>query len=155
MQVHRNAKTTPHMRGLLVHRIAQEHWSPGDAAAAAGISVRTRAVRASRAPWRPNSPAMSSPSPRDPPVISTTRFFSEKPLRRFILDSFVKMTPGPVDVPERAVSVRLSVIVSAVFHITRRSGCAHVFYCVTLNVLMLSHSLVRGLWRTHGTSRSK
>ena len=39
--VHRNAKTTPHMRALLVSRIQVEHWSPVAAAAAAGISVRT------------------------------------------------------------------------------------------------------------------
>ncbi len=41
MQVHRNAKTTPHMRALLVQRVRHEHWSPAEAAAAAGISVRT------------------------------------------------------------------------------------------------------------------
>ena len=41
VKVHRNAKTTPHMRALLVSRIQVEHWSPGAAAAAAGISVRT------------------------------------------------------------------------------------------------------------------
>ena len=41
MKVHRNAKTTPHMRALLVSRIQVEHWSPVAAAAAAGISVRT------------------------------------------------------------------------------------------------------------------
>jgi transposase InsO family protein len=41
MRVHRNAKTTPHMRALLVERIRQEHWSPAEAARAAGISVRT------------------------------------------------------------------------------------------------------------------
>ena len=41
MQVHRNAKTTPNMRALLVQRVRQEHWSPAEAAAAAGISVRT------------------------------------------------------------------------------------------------------------------
>jgi transposase InsO family protein len=41
MQVHRNAKTTPSMRALLVQRVRQEQWSPAEAAAAAGISVRT------------------------------------------------------------------------------------------------------------------
>jgi transposase InsO family protein len=41
MQVHRNAKTTPNMRALLVQRIRQEQWSPAEAATAAGISVRT------------------------------------------------------------------------------------------------------------------
>jgi len=41
IQVHRNAKTTPNMRALLVHRVCQEQWSPAEPAAAAGISVRT------------------------------------------------------------------------------------------------------------------
>ena len=41
MRLHRNAKTTPHMRALLVHRIGQEGWEPSEAADAAGISVRT------------------------------------------------------------------------------------------------------------------
>lgn len=41
MKIHRNAKTTPNMRALLVHRLEQEQWSPAEAAAAAGISVRT------------------------------------------------------------------------------------------------------------------
>ena len=30
MKLHRNAKTTPHMRALLVHRIRQQHWPPAD-----------------------------------------------------------------------------------------------------------------------------
>lgn len=41
MKLHRNAKTTPHMRALLVDRIRQHHWTPARAAAAAGISVRS------------------------------------------------------------------------------------------------------------------
>ena len=41
MKLHRNAKTTPTMRALIVHRIRQEQWPPAEAAAAAGISVRT------------------------------------------------------------------------------------------------------------------
>ena len=41
MQLHRNAKTTVHMRALLVYRVQHEQWSPAEAAAAAGISVRT------------------------------------------------------------------------------------------------------------------
>src|SRR5215218_1935077 len=39
--LHRNAKTTPHMRALLVRRIRRQRWSPRRAAAAAGISVRS------------------------------------------------------------------------------------------------------------------
>ena len=41
MKLHRNAKTTPHMRALLVDRIGVQHWRPTAAAAAAGVSVRT------------------------------------------------------------------------------------------------------------------
>lgn len=41
MRLHRNAKTSPHMRALLVHRIHTDRWEIGDAAEAAGISVRT------------------------------------------------------------------------------------------------------------------
>jgi len=41
VKVHRNAKTTPAMRALIVQRIRQERWTPTAAAVAAGISVRT------------------------------------------------------------------------------------------------------------------
>ena len=41
MKLHRNAKTTPHMRALLVDRIRSQRWTPRAAAAAAGISVRS------------------------------------------------------------------------------------------------------------------
>ena len=41
MKLHRNAKTTPHMRALLVHRVRTLHWPVASAAAAAGIAVRT------------------------------------------------------------------------------------------------------------------
>ena len=41
VKLHRNAKTTPTMRALIVQRIRHEQWPPAEAAAAAGISVRT------------------------------------------------------------------------------------------------------------------
>lgn len=41
MRVHRNAKTTPYMRALLVDRIRQHGWALAEAAAAAGVSGRT------------------------------------------------------------------------------------------------------------------
>lgn len=41
MKLHPNAKTTPHMRALLVHRVRTLQWPVGTAAAAAGIAVRT------------------------------------------------------------------------------------------------------------------
>jgi transposase InsO family protein len=41
VKLHRNAKTTPTMRALIVQRIRQDQWPPSEAAAAAGVSVRT------------------------------------------------------------------------------------------------------------------
>ncbi len=41
MRLHRNAKTSPKMRQLLVTRVTQLGWSRAAAAAAAGVSVRT------------------------------------------------------------------------------------------------------------------
>ena len=41
MKLHRNAKTTPHMRALLVSRVRVQHWSAAAAASAAGVSTRT------------------------------------------------------------------------------------------------------------------
>src|SRR3954452_16363970 len=41
VKLHRNAKTTPHMRALLVDRIRHQAWTAATAAGAAGISVRT------------------------------------------------------------------------------------------------------------------
>src|SRR5215510_15957116 len=41
VKLHRNAKTTPHMRALLVERIRHQQWMPLAAADAAGISVRS------------------------------------------------------------------------------------------------------------------
>ena len=41
MKLHRNAKTTPHMRALLVDRVRVPHWSAAAAADAAGVSLRT------------------------------------------------------------------------------------------------------------------
>ena len=41
MKLHRNAKTTPHMRALLVHRVRTLQWPVATAANAAGVAVRT------------------------------------------------------------------------------------------------------------------
>src|ERR1700741_2744001 len=41
VKLHPNAKTTPHMRALLVDRIRHQRWTPQTAASAAGISVRS------------------------------------------------------------------------------------------------------------------
>src|SRR5882724_182381 len=49
MRLHRNAKTTPKMRQLLIDRVTRLGWTQGAAAAAAGISVRTVAKWTHRA----------------------------------------------------------------------------------------------------------
>jgi transposase len=41
MRLHRNAKTSPKMRQLLIDRVRRHGWTQAAAAAAAGISVRT------------------------------------------------------------------------------------------------------------------
>lgn len=68
MRLHRNAKTTPHMRALLVERIGQQHWSALEAATAAGISVRTarKWVRRHRLGGRPALDDASSRPQRSP-----------------------------------------------------------------------------------------
>ena len=78
MQVHRNAKTTPNMRALLIQRIRQEHWSPAAAAAAAGVSVRTtqKWLRRHRLGGRPALEDASSRPHRSPhatPPAAVTR----------------------------------------------------------------------------------
>jgi transposase InsO family protein len=49
MRLHRNAKTSPKMRQLLVDRVRRQGWTQAAAAAAAGISVRTVAKWSRRA----------------------------------------------------------------------------------------------------------
>ena len=41
MNIHENARSTPRSRATLVSRVREQGWSPGAAAQAAGISVRT------------------------------------------------------------------------------------------------------------------
>jgi transposase InsO family protein len=41
MRLHRNAKTTPKMRQLLIERVTRQGWTQAAAAAAVGVSVRT------------------------------------------------------------------------------------------------------------------
>jgi transposase InsO family protein len=41
VRLHRNAKTTPRMRALLVQRVREHQWRPAVAAYAAGVSART------------------------------------------------------------------------------------------------------------------
>lgn len=49
MRVHRNAKTTPKMRQLLIDRVTRQGWTQAAAAQAAGLSVRTVAKWVGRA----------------------------------------------------------------------------------------------------------
>lgn len=49
MRLHRNAKTTPKMRRLLIDRVTRHGWTQAAAATAAGLSVRTVAKWLSRA----------------------------------------------------------------------------------------------------------
>lgn len=41
MNIHKNARTTPQSRAMLVHRVMEEHWPVSAAAEAFGISTRT------------------------------------------------------------------------------------------------------------------
>ena len=41
MNIHKNARTTPRSRALMVQRIVQEHWPVSAVAIASGVSERT------------------------------------------------------------------------------------------------------------------
>ena len=41
MNIHKNARTTPQSRALMVHRVMQEHWPVSEVAIAFGVSERT------------------------------------------------------------------------------------------------------------------
>ena len=69
MKLHRNAKTTPQTRALLVRRILAAHWAVEDAAEAAGISVSTtykwlRRFRAGGAEALDDAPSTPHRQPR-------------------------------------------------------------------------------------------
>ena len=68
MKLHRNAKTTPAMRALIVHRIRQEQRPAAEVAAAAGVSVRTtyKWLRRHRLGGRPALEDASSRPHRQP-----------------------------------------------------------------------------------------
>lgn len=74
VKLHRNAKTTPTMRALIVQRIRHEQWPPAEAAAAAGISVRTtyKWLRRHRLGGRPALEDASSRPNRQPRRTSPT-----------------------------------------------------------------------------------
>jgi transposase InsO family protein len=62
MRLHRNAKTTPKMRQLMIDRVQRQGWTQRAAAVAAGVSVRTVAKWISRA--RHGDPALEDRSSR-------------------------------------------------------------------------------------------
>ena len=68
VKLHRNAKTTPAMRALIVHRIRQEQRPAAEVAAAAGVSVRTtyKWLRRHRLGGRPALEDASSRPHRQP-----------------------------------------------------------------------------------------
>ena len=41
MNIHKNARTTPRSRAMLVHRVIEEHWPVSAVAIAFGVSERT------------------------------------------------------------------------------------------------------------------
>jgi hypothetical protein len=78
VKLHRNAKTTPHMRALLVDRIQHQQWTPLAAASAAGISVRsahTWSCPTKRARRRP--PFSSAPSRGLRAAVSASRVLKD------------------------------------------------------------------------------
>ena len=68
MKLHRNAKTTPTTRALIVQRIRHDQWPPAEVAAAAGVSVRTiyKWLRRHRLGGRPARDDASSRPHRQP-----------------------------------------------------------------------------------------
>ena len=84
MKLHRNARTCPNSRRLLVERIEREGWPPSRAAQAAGISERT--ARKWLARWRAEGEAglldRSSAPRRRPTQIPASRVRAIAALRR-------------------------------------------------------------------------
>ena len=87
MKLHRNAKTTPAMRALIVQRIRRDAWPPATAATAAGVSLRTAYKWLRR--YRLGGPsaledASSQPSrqPRRTPAAMTARIVAARYERR-------------------------------------------------------------------------
>ena len=62
MRLHRNAKTTPRMRQLIIDRVLHQGWTRARAAEAVGVSVRTVAKWLAR--WRAGDRACTDASSR-------------------------------------------------------------------------------------------
>ena len=68
MRVHRNAKTTPKMRQLLIERVTRLGWTQAATAAAAGVSVRTVAKWVARGRSTPGALEDRSSRPHRQPT---------------------------------------------------------------------------------------
>jgi transposase InsO family protein len=77
MQLHANAKTTPKMRDLIVHRVITQDWTYRQAAEAAGVSVRTVAKWVARFRGH-GTPGLADGSsrPRRQPTATSARTIS-------------------------------------------------------------------------------
>jgi transposase InsO family protein len=77
MQLHANAKTTPKMRDVIVRRVVHQDWTYRDAAAGAGVSVRTVAKWVARF-RRQGTPGFADRSsrPRRQPTATPVRTIS-------------------------------------------------------------------------------
>jgi len=111
VKLHRNAKTTPSMRALIVQRIRQDRWSPAEAAAAAGVSVRTtyKWLRRHRLGGRPALDDASSRPRRQPRRTSADRVAAIIACRQARLTAW-------------AIAVRLQIPRSTVALVLARAG---------------------------------
>lgn len=110
MKLHRNAKTTPMTRQLLVERVTQHHWTQRQAATAAGIAVRTVAKWVAR--HRTGDVALldrSSRPRRSPRQLADSQVAAIIALRRTRLTSW-------------AISARLGIPRSTVTCVLARGG---------------------------------
>jgi transposase InsO family protein len=115
VRLHRNAKTTPHMRALLVHRIRQDGWETSEAAEAAGISVRTAYKWLAR--YRTGGPAALEDAPSTPH--RQPRRTSDAVIAEIVAARQQRLTGW-------AIAVRLQQARSTVARVLRRAGCSRL-----------------------------
>jgi transposase InsO family protein len=87
VKLHRNAKTTPAMRALIVQRIRREAWPPAMVATAAGVSRRTvykwlRRYRLGGPPALEDASSQPARQPRRTPAEVTARIVAARYERR-------------------------------------------------------------------------
>jgi transposase InsO family protein len=111
VKIHRNAKTTPSMRALIVERVRRDHWRVAEAAAAAGVTRRTAAkwLARHRAGGRPALEDRSSRPHRSPRRTAAAHVTAIVALRHERL-------------PAWAIAVRLQVPRSTVARVLARTG---------------------------------